>query len=49
MNCPYGKGLSHRGDYNLFRLAIVDPVTNHFFLSPIPYSLFPAILNELNE
>jgi len=22
MNCPYGKGFSHRDDYNLFRLAI---------------------------
>ena len=22
MNCPYGQGLSHRGYYNRFRLAI---------------------------
>jgi len=24
MNCPYGKGLSHRGDDNRFRLAIAS-------------------------
>jgi len=26
MNCPYGQGFSHRGDDNLFRLAILDTI-----------------------